>query len=152
MPLVFFYTHWKTSENHSKKETIKGFPHIFFSKVPWLTPTLARNELQGSHIFPKSKLKEIQGENLHNFNMMYVHHKAAFTFEVSFSTNTYGARWMCFNFTHTLMNTVGSIDLYNSLQTFSIRIGWQLRTVKGILVLNTIHGKKNVVHLQKSFC
>ena len=76
-------------------------------------------------------LKEIQGENLHNFKeillMMYVYHKAAFTFEVSFSTSTYDARWMCFNFTHILMNIVGSIDLHNSLQTFSIRMVWELK-------------------------
>ena len=93
-----------------------------------------------------SSLKEIQGENLHNFKeillMMYVYHKAAFTFEVSFSTSTYDARWMCFNFTHILMNIVGSIYLHNSLQTFSIRIVWQWKTVKGILVLYTIKGKK----------
>ena len=67
-------------------------------------------------------LKEIHGENLHNFNesliMMYVYHKAAFTFDVSFSTPTYDARRMCLNFTHILMNIVGSIDLHNSLQTF----------------------------------
>ena len=44
-------------------------------------------------------------------------------------------RLMCFNFTHNLMNIVGSIDLHNSLQTFSIRILWQLRTVKATLVL-----------------
>ena len=41
-------------------------------------------------------LKVIQGENLHNFKeillMMYVYHKAAFTFEVIFSTSTYDAR------------------------------------------------------------
>ena len=54
---------------------------------------------------------------------------------------------MCFNFTHNLMNIVGSIDLRNSLQTFSIGTVWQLRTVKGNLVL-TPH-KKNVVHLEK---
>ena len=40
--------------------------------------------------------KEIQGENLHNFKellpMMYVYHKAAFTFEVSFCTPTYDGR------------------------------------------------------------
>ena len=44
---------------------------------------------------PRS-LKDIQGENLHNFKeillRMYVYHKAAFTFEVSFSTSTYDAR------------------------------------------------------------
>ena len=33
------------------------------SPVPWLSLTLARNELQGLIIFPKSKSKEIQGEN-----------------------------------------------------------------------------------------
>ena len=46
---------------------------------------------------------DIQGENVHNFKeillMMYVYHKAAFTFEVIFSTSTYDARWMCFNAT-----------------------------------------------------
>ena len=96
-----------------------------------------------------SSLKEIQGENLHNFKkillMMYVYHKAAFTFEVSLSASTYDARWMYFNFTH----IVGSIDLHNSLQTFSIRIVWQWKTVKGISALNTTQGKKNEVHLQK---
>ena len=44
---------------------------------------------------PKS-LKDIQGENFHNFReilfMMYVYHKAAFTFQVSFSTPTCDAR------------------------------------------------------------
>ena len=93
--------------------------------------------------------KEIHGENLHNFTeilfMIYVYHCAAFTFEVSFSTPTYDARWMCFN----LMNKVGSIDLHDSMQTFSIRIVWQLRTVMAILVLNTTQGHKNVVHLQR---
>ena len=97
--------------------------------------------------------KDIQRENLHNFKeillMMYVYHKAAFTFEVSFSTSTYDARWMCFNFTHILMNIVGSIDLHDSLQTLSIRIVWQWKTVKSILVLYTIQGEKNVVQLQK---
>ena len=39
--------------------------------------------------------------------MMYVYHKAAFTFEVSFSTSAYDARWMYFNFAHILMNVVG---------------------------------------------
>ena len=47
------------------------------------------------YLNPRS-LKEIQGENLHNFKeillMMYVYHKAAFTFEVIFSTSTYDAR------------------------------------------------------------
>ena len=81
--------------------------------------------------------------------MMYVYHNAAFTLEVSFSTFTYDAKWMCFNFTHILMNIVGSIDLHNSLQTFSIRIVWQWKTVKGISALNTTQGKKNEVHLQK---
>ena len=80
---------------------------------------------------------------------MYVNHVAAFTFEANFSTPTYDARWMCFNFTHSLINIVGSIDLHNRLQTFSIRTVWQLRTVKGILVLYTTQGKKNAVHLQK---
>ena len=46
--------------------------------------------------------------------MLYVCHKDAFTFEVSFSTPTYNARWMYFNFTHILMNMVGSIDLNKS--------------------------------------
>ena len=83
--------------------------------------------------------------------MIYVYHKAAFKFEVSFSTPTYVAKWMVFNFTHSLKDTVESIDLHNSLHTFSIRIlVWQLKPVKGILVLNTTQGKKkNVVHLPK---
>ena len=80
--------------------------------------------------------------------MMYVYHNAAFTFEVSFSTPTYVTKRMCFNFTHILINIVGSIDLHNSLQTFSIRTVCQWKTVKGILVLCTTQGKKNV-HLQK---
>ena len=78
---------------------------------------------------------------------MHDYHKAAFTFEVSFSTPRYDARRMCFNFTQSLMNIVGSIDL--NLQIFSISIVWELRTAKGILVLNTTQGKKNVVHFQK---
>ena len=82
--------------------------------------------------------------------MIYIYHnKAAFIFAAWFSTHTHDARWMCFNFTHSLMNLVGSIDLHNSLQIFSIRFVWQLRTVKGILVLNITQGNKNVVHFQK---
>ena len=50
--------------------------------------------------------------------MMYVYLKAAFTFEVSFSTSTYDARWMYFNFTHILMNIVGSIDLHEYSDIF----------------------------------
>ena len=83
---------------------------------------------------------------------MYDYHKAVFTFEVSFSTPTYDARWMCFNFTHNLMNIVGSIDLHNNLQTFSIRIVWFIwlkNSIVLVLVPNTTQGLKNVVHLQK---
>ena len=47
------------------------------------------------------------------------------------------------------MDMAGSIDLHNSLQKFSIKIVWQLRIVKVILVLNTTQVKKNVVDLQK---
>ena len=80
---------------------------------------------------------------------MHDYHKAAFTYEVSFSTPTYDAKWVCFNFTHSFMNIIGSSDVHNNLQAFSIRIVRQLRTVTGILVLNTMQGKKNVMHLQK---
>ena len=45
---------------------------------------------------PRS-LKEIHGERI--LLTMYVYHNAAFTFEASFSTSIYDARWMCFNFT-----------------------------------------------------
>ena len=94
-------------------------PWLFGSQVPWLSLSLARNELQGSQIFP----------NFQNFKeillMLYGYHKAAFTFKVRFSTSTYDAKWMCSNFTHILMNIVGNIDLHESVQTFSIRIVWQ---------------------------
>ena len=73
---------------------------------------------------------------------MYVYHKTAFAFEVSFFTSTYDARWMCFNFTHILMKKVESNELRNSMQTFSIRIVWPWKTVKDILVLYTIQDKK----------
>ena len=50
-----------------------------------------------------SSLRDIQGENLHNFNeillMMHVYHKVAFTFEIIFSTSTYDDRLMCFKAT-----------------------------------------------------
>ena len=59
---------------------------------------------------------------------------------------------MRINFANILMIIVGSIDLHNSLHTFSIRIVWQLRIVTDILVLNTTQGKKNVVHLHASEC
>ena len=75
---------------------------------------------------------------------MCVDHKAAFTSEVSFSTPKYDARWMYFTFKHSLMDIAGSIHLHNSLQTFPIRILWQLRAVKGILVLNTTQSKKKI--------
>ena len=74
--------------------------------------------------------------------MMYVDHKAAFTFQVSFSNSTFDTQRMCFNLTHILINILGSIDLHNSLQTFSIRTVWQCKTVKGNFVLYTIQGKK----------
>ena len=97
-------------------------PWLFGTQVPWLSLTLARNELKSSHIFltlNTRSLKNIQAEDLHNFKeillVMYVYHKPPFTFEVSFSTSTYDARWMCFNFTYILMNIVRSIDLHNSL-------------------------------------
>ena len=49
----------------------------------------------GSISLNSRSLKEIQGENFHSFKeillMMYFYHKAAFTFEVSFSTSTYDA-------------------------------------------------------------
>ena len=102
---------------------------------------------------PNAKcLKDIQGENLHNFKeillMIYVYHKAAFTFEVCFFTSAYDAKWMYFNFIHMLMNIDGSIDLHNIMKIFSIRIVWQ-RKLLGILVLYTKQGKANVAHLQK---
>ena len=38
------------------------FSWLFGTQVPWLSLTLTRNELEGSHIFPKSKFKEFQGD------------------------------------------------------------------------------------------
>ena len=108
------------------------FPWLFETQVPWISLNLVRNELQGSDIFPNSKsrsVKNVQQGNLNNFKkillMMYVYQKAAFTFYASFFTSSYDARWLYFNFTHILMNIVGSSDLHNSLQTFSIRTVWQ---------------------------
>ena len=75
---------------------------------------------------------------------MCVDHKAAFTSEGSFSTPKYDARWMCFTFKYSLMDIAGSIHLHNSLQTFPIRIVWQLRAVKGILILNTTQSMKKM--------
>ena len=49
---------------------------------------------------------------------------------------------MCFNFTPILINLVGSINLHDSLETFSIITVWQLRTAKGIWLLDTTKGKK----------
>ena len=46
------------------------------------------------------------------------------------------------------MNIVASTELYISLQTYSIRTAWQLKTVESILVLHTTQGK-NVADLQK---
>ena len=121
-------------------DTPSRFQPNFFSKVPWLSlafwdsssltfPDFSQKWItRFTHLNPMS-LKVIQGENLHNFKeillMMYVYHKAAFTFEERFSTFTYDARRMCFNFTHILMIIVGTIDLHNSLQTFSIRVVWR---------------------------
>ena len=122
------------------------FPHspwLFGTQVPWISLTSTRNKLQGS-IIPKPKSKEFKWDSrrkLHNCKIllvMYVYHKATFTFEVSFSTSTYDVRWMCFNVKHILMNIVGTIYLNTSLQTFSITIVWQCKTVKDILVLYTI--------------
>ena len=94
-----------------------GFPWPFGTQVPWLSLTYARNESQGLLIINinlnSSSFKEIHGENLHTFKvillMMYAYHKAAFTFEESFSTLAYDATWMCFNFTHSLMNVVEAL-------------------------------------------
>ena len=75
-----------------------------------------------------TSLKEIQGEHLHNFKeillMMFVCHKAAFTLEVRFSTLTYDARSMCFNFTLILMNINGSIDLQTVCRYELLRAFW----------------------------
>ena len=38
-------------------------PWLFGAQVPWLSLNLARNELQVSHIFPKSKSKEFKGDS-----------------------------------------------------------------------------------------
>ena len=46
------------------------FPWLFGTQVPCLSLTLARSELQGSHIFPKSKFKEFHGENLKEILLM----------------------------------------------------------------------------------
>ena len=105
-----------------------NFPWFFGTQVPWLSLISARSVLQGSHIFSTSKFKEFQGENLHNFTEILFMNKIIFV--ANFSTPTYDVRWMCFNFTHNLINIVGSIDLHNSLQTFSVRMVWQLRTLK----------------------
>ena len=97
---------------------------------------------------------EIQGENLDNFKeillMMYVYYKAACTFEVIFSTSTYDSRWFCFNFIHFLMNIFGSTDLNNSLRTFPLRILWQWKFVKGILVLSLHKVKKCYAFAQET--
>ena len=38
----------------------QGFNPILFSKVPWLSLTLARSKLQGSHIFPSLNSKSFK--------------------------------------------------------------------------------------------
>ena len=82
--------------------------------------------------------------------MMYVYHKAACTFEVIFSTSTYDSRWFFINFIHILMNIFESIDLNNSLQTFPLRIVWQWKTAKGILVLPPHKVKKLCAFAQET--
>ena len=116
--------------------------------------TLAKNELKGSHSFLISKFIEFHRdsqEHLHNFKtillVMHDYHKAAFALKVSLLPHMMPDD--CLNVAHSSMNIIGIIDLHSSLQILSIRILWQLRTVKGILVLNTTQGKKNVVHLLK---
>ena len=52
------------------------FPWVFGTQVPWLSLTLTRNELQGSHIFQSlnsRSFKEIPGENLHKFQGYFTH-------------------------------------------------------------------------------
>ena len=121
---------------------------LFTSRLGIRSLGLARNYYRLYTFFlslnPKS-LNEIQGENFKEILLrMCVDHKAAFTSEVSFSTPKYDARWMYFTFKYSLMDIAGSIHLHNSLQTFPIRIVWQLRAVKGILVLNTTQSMKKI--------
>ena len=40
---------------------IPDSPWLFGTQVPWLSLTLARNKLQGSHIVPNSKSNEFKG-------------------------------------------------------------------------------------------
>ena len=42
-------------------------PWLFGTQVPWLSQTLARNELQGWIIFPKSNSKEFKGDSRRKF-------------------------------------------------------------------------------------
>ena len=42
-------------------------PRLFGTQVPWLSLTLARNELQSWIIFPKSKSKEFKGDSRGKF-------------------------------------------------------------------------------------
>ena len=85
-----------------KLQHSSGFSPNFFSwlyltfldfplSLLWLSLILARNELHGSRIFPKSKFKEFQGENLYNFKEILLkiydcQNKAIFNFAASFST------------------------------------------------------------------
>ena len=48
---------WVTTQFLAK---FSDSPWLFGTQVPWLSLTLARNELQGSHIFPNSKSKEFE--------------------------------------------------------------------------------------------
>ena len=70
---------------------------------------------------------------------LYVYHKASFTFEASFSTPTCKINML--KFYKQLDEHSWKHDLHNSMQTFSIGIVQQFRTVKGILVLNTTQGQ-----------
>ena len=59
------------------------FPWLFRSQVPLLSLTLARNKLQVSQTFPKSRFKKFI------LLKMYAYHKALFTFQINFSTPTW---------------------------------------------------------------
>ena len=117
----------------------RGFHPIFLATLPdfpWLLPEVNYRVYTFFLSLNSRSFKEV-------LLMIYVHHNtAAFTFAASSFTPTYDARWMCLNVTHSWMNMVGSIDLSNSRQTLSIRIVWQLRTAKGILVLTPHKGRK----------
>ena len=84
-------------------------PWTFGIQVLWLSVTLARNELQGSHIFPNSKFNEFNGYSRRRFTSFQGH----FTHDVYLSLRL-----------HLPLKQVFLLSMHYTLLSFTAHYPW----------------------------